>query len=436
MSNDEIPIDNTSVTDQGTSGQSDSNGELLRIVGAKVLLDDGLQTTDVLIEGTHIVAVGLDWSTYNRNLPNRTIDASGLILAPALIDVHGDAFERQLMPRPGVGFPVEAALLETDRQLAANGIATAYHALTLSWEPGLRSVAMAEQIMDALTHLENRLTVDNRVQLRWESFAFEACELVTQTITRSSKPPTLAFNDHTSMVMLHPDMAVQDRPFEQRDDFPLTDIQSDYFASKIKDQSSRSGLSVSEFITLFEKVWARRSQIPETISAMAELAREHGIAMFSHDDTQIETRNYYRSLGAKVAEFPMQVAVGESARSQNDLIVFGAPNVVRGKSHLGSPSATDMISSGLCDVLASDYFYPSLLTAISQLVNTQGFALHEVWPLVSANAAKAVGLADRGSIAPNMQADLVLIDWPENQMPAIRQTFSAGRIAYASMPHK
>ena len=51
---------------------------------------------------------------------------------------------RQVMPRPGVVFPLEAALLDTDRQLAGNGIATAYHALTLSWEPGLRSIAQAQ----------------------------------------------------------------------------------------------------------------------------------------------------------------------------------------------------------------------------------------------------------------------------------------------------
>ena len=33
------------------------------------------------------------------------IDARGLLIAPAIIDIHGDAFERQVMPRPGVTFP-------------------------------------------------------------------------------------------------------------------------------------------------------------------------------------------------------------------------------------------------------------------------------------------------------------------------------------------
>ena len=33
------------------------------------------------------------------------IDASGLMVLPGIVDLHGDAFERQMMPRPGVDFP-------------------------------------------------------------------------------------------------------------------------------------------------------------------------------------------------------------------------------------------------------------------------------------------------------------------------------------------
>lgn len=405
-----------------------------RIAGADVLLAHGLEKTEVWFSDDKILHVGSEPASISSEQSAHTIDARGLILAPALIDVHGDAFEKQIMPRPGVGFPVEPALLETDRQLAANGITTAYHALTLSWEPGLRSVSMAQSITNALTALEPRLCVDNRIQLRWESFAFEACEFIAHTLSQSHKPPTLAFNDHTSMEVLHPDTKVQHRPFEHRHDYPLVDLHSEHFVTRMKERSKRSGLSLDEHTALFEKIWSRRSQVPETINNMASLAREHGVCMFSHDDSQIETRAYFHALGANVAEFPMRMEVAEEARANDNYIVFGAPNVVRGKSHLGSPSATHMISEGLCDVLASDYFYPSMLTAIANLVNNRGYALHEVWPLVSSNAAKAVGLQDRGSISSGMRADLVLIEWPDLQAPVIRQTFCAGRMAYAATP--
>ena len=65
----------------------------------------------------------------------------GALVLPGVVDIHGDAFERQIMPRPRTMFPLDIALLDTDRQLAANGITTAYHGITVSWEPGLRSLA-------------------------------------------------------------------------------------------------------------------------------------------------------------------------------------------------------------------------------------------------------------------------------------------------------
>lgn len=130
------------------------------IEGATVVFGDRLEAASVRLEDGQITAIDgpRDGAT--------SVDGRGHLLGPAFVDVHGDAFERQLMPRPGTILPVEAALLETDRQLASNGIATAFHALTLSWEPGLRSVENGRAVVSALEALAPRLTVDNRVQLR------------------------------------------------------------------------------------------------------------------------------------------------------------------------------------------------------------------------------------------------------------------------------
>ena len=139
--------------------------------GAQVYLPNQIAETTVTVSDGKLVEIG-------GPAVGEVIDARGLILAPALVDVHGDAFERQLMPRPGVYFPMETALLETDRQLAANGIATAYHAITLGWEPGLRDVDRGRALMQSMIDLRPRLAVENRVQLRWETFAFEALEVI------------------------------------------------------------------------------------------------------------------------------------------------------------------------------------------------------------------------------------------------------------------
>src|SRR6266568_4228647 len=96
------------------------------------------------------------------------LDARGLLVLPGIVDIHGDAFERQVQPRPGVEFSAALALAETERQLLANGITTAFHGVTLSWEPGLRSAAAWRTLLDALG--AGRWVCDMRVHMRWEAY--------------------------------------------------------------------------------------------------------------------------------------------------------------------------------------------------------------------------------------------------------------------------
>jgi alpha-D-ribose 1-methylphosphonate 5-triphosphate diphosphatase len=397
------------------------------IEGASVILEDRVETASVRIESGRIT--GIDVARDGA----RVINARGRILAPAFVDIHGDAFERQLMPRPGVMVPEETALLETDRQLAANGIATAYHALTLSWEPGLRSVETGWQIVRALERLSSRLTSENRLQLRWETFCHEAEPLIFHVLSGPGRA-ALAFNDHTTSMLLHPDVPVQDRPFDHIVDYPVTPFDAPRFQKKMADQARRAHVSTDTYIALLTDVWRRRTDVPAHIARMAALARSHQTPMLSHDDSQSETRAYYRSLGATVAEFPMHERVFLAAREAGDPIVLGAPNAMRGGSHLGSPGAADMISRGLCDILASDYFYPALLGAMVRLHADRVAPLPALWRLVSLNPGRAMGLTDRGRIAPGQRADLLLLDWPEGQTPAPLRTWVTGRAGYSALP--
>lgn len=397
------------------------------IEGAKVILEDRVETASVRIESGRIT--GIDVARDGASV----IQARGRVLAPAFVDIHGDAFERQVMPRPGVMVPVETALLETDRQLAANGIATAYHALTLSWEPGLRSVETGWQIVRALERLSPRLTAENRLQLRWETFCHEAEPLISHVLSGPGRA-ALAFNDHTTSMLLHPDVPVQDRPFDQVPDYPVTPFDAPRFQKKMTDQARRAHVSTEGYIALLTGVWQRRADVPAHIARMAALARSHQTPMLSHDDSQAETRAYYRSLGAAVAEFPMHERVFHAAREAGDAIVLGAPNAMRGGSHLGSPGAADMISRGLCDILASDYFYPALLGAMVRLHADRVAPLPALWRLVSLNPARAMGLTDRGRIAPGQRADLLLLDWPEGHTPAPLRTWVTGRAGYSALP--
>jgi alpha-D-ribose 1-methylphosphonate 5-triphosphate diphosphatase len=396
------------------------------VQGASVVFQDRVARADVRFEGGVITAI--DSARDGANV----VDGSGLLLAPALVDVHGDAFERQLMPRPGVMFPLPAAALETDRQLAANGIATAYHALTLGWEPGLRSVETARALFEGLKTLAPRLTVENRLQLRWETFCFEAIDFMAEAL-KGPALPSIAFNDHTSMALLDPSVSMQERPADFDPNYPKVDTSTPEFAQHMTDRAKRSHLTVTEMVALVDKMWARRPDVPAAIARVAALGCEAGAPMFSHDDSQKVQRDYYRNLGARVSEFPMNVRTAQAARDAGDLIVFGAPNAARGGSHLGSsPNAAEMIRQGLCDVLASDYYYPAMLLAVARLRADGVAPLHELWRLISTNAARASNLSDRGTITIGLKADLVLVNWPDGEAPAVERTWVGGREAYSA----
>ncbi|MDJ1009716.1 MAG: alpha-D-ribose 1-methylphosphonate 5-triphosphate diphosphatase [Paracoccaceae bacterium] len=396
----------------------------LLIEGAEVILPDRVERVSVRVEAGRLA---LDAPRDGA----RVLDGRGLLLAPALIDIHGDAFERQIMPRPGVFTPMEVAVFETDRQLVGNGIATAYHALTLSWEPGLRSVARGEAMLAALADLAPRLAAENRVQLRWETFCFEAMEVIERALD-GALLPSIAFNDHTSMAVLHPDTPLQSRPFEHRPDYPVTDFASPAFERKMSSRAARSDVAPEAYVEMIRARWATRNAVPGAIARIGALGAAKAAPMLSHDDSQAETRDFFRGHGAKISEFPMRREVAEAARTAGDWIVFGAPNAARGGSHLGSTSAGEMVAAGLCDILASDYYYPAMLQAVARLRRDGIGGLADLWKLVAENPAAASGLTDRGRIEDGRRADLVLLDWPEAGTPSPVMTLREGRTVFAT----
>src|SRR5258708_8709844 len=103
----------------------------IRIEGGRVLVGDRFEETTVCAGDGVIDAVG------GERGAAATIDARGLMVLPGVVDIHGDAFERQLMPRPGVHFAMDIALFDTDRQVIANGITTVFPRVTWSLQPRL-----------------------------------------------------------------------------------------------------------------------------------------------------------------------------------------------------------------------------------------------------------------------------------------------------------
>ena len=366
----------------------------ISLIGGRVLLPGGEAIADLRLEDGRIAALG----GAARGL---RINAAGVLVLPGIVDIHGDAFERQLQPRPGVDFPARLALRDTEAQLLANGITTAFHGVTLSWEPGLRGIETWRALLDALA--AESWICDMRVHLRWEAYNLDALDTALGAIA-DGRVHLLAFNDHTPAI--------------------LRKVRDPVAGAKF---SERAGMTLDAFRALAERIAAYESDVPAALERISAAARAARIPIASHDDASVAARDAFRALGAGICEFPMAEEVARAARDAGDAVVMGSPNVVRGRSHLGWASAARMAVGGVCSVLSSDYYYPAMARAALNLAGVLGLA--RAWALISAAPADAAGLADRGRIREGLRADIVVVDPGASRVVA---TIAGGGLAFLS----
>ena len=371
------------------------------INGGRALLGSEIVETSLRSAGREIAAVGAEYGRASLD-----IDASELLVLPGIVDLHGDAFERQMMPRAGVDFPVDVALADSDRQAISNGITTVYHGTTWSWEPGLRSGDNARKLLEAIEQMRPQLAADTRFHLRHETYNLDAEARIGKWMSEG-RIDLLAFNDHM--------------------DSTVGDLAKPQKRSRMVE---RTGLSSEAFDRLVERVVARARDVPESIGRLARLARDANVRMLSHDDQSPAMRQASRAQGVNIAEFPVNKETARDAAKAGDFIVFGAPNVVRGGSHTGWTKASDMIARGLCSVLASDYYYPAPLLAAFRLAADRVLPLAEAWNLISATPARAAGLDDRGALTVGHRADIILVDDKVPLRPRIVAVIAAGRLVH------
>jgi alpha-D-ribose 1-methylphosphonate 5-triphosphate diphosphatase len=373
----------------------------LFVEGGRALLGQEILETSIEIADGKIRAVGAEQARGSLG-----IDARGLLVLPGIIDLHGDAFERQMMPRAGVDFPSDVALIDSDRQAIANGITTVFHATTWSWEPGLRSGDTAGKLLQAIESLRPQLAADTRFHLRHETYNLDAETEISRWLS-GGRVDLFAFNDHM--------------------DSTVSSLAKPHKRSRMVD---RTGLSSRQFDDLVERVVARANEVPGSIARLATVARDANVRMLSHDDATPDMRKAFRAQGIAIAEFPVNEETAREAVAGGDFIVFGAPNVVRGGSHTGWTRASDMIEKGLCSILASDYYYPAQLLAAFRLAADGILALPAAWDLISSAPARAAGLADRGLLKPGHRADLILVDDQNQRRPRIVAVIAAGRLVH------
>lgn len=374
------------------------------ITGARVVLPNEIREgLAVLIEDGTIAA--LDPAATAGAV---RMDLPGRLLMPGMIDLHCDALEKEVEPRPNVHFPLDFACAQADKRNAAAGITTVFHALSFAnHELGVRNNAFAAEIARAVHCWQAHALIDNRVHLRYE-VTDESAPQVLGALIENGDAHLMSFMDHSPGQGQFRDVEAY-RAYLARtyktDDAALDDI-------------------------LARKAEAARGAMAR-MEALAVIARAHGIALASHDDDSPEKVDTVAALGAAISEFPVNVETARAARARGLATLFGAPNVLRGKSQSGNMRALDAVLEGVADCLCGDYSPAALLPSVLKLPELAGIALHEAIALVTRNPARAAGLPDRGEIALGKRADLVAVKHLGG-LPQAERVWSAGKPALSA----
>lgn len=363
---------------------------------------------EVLLNGTVRISEGviaqIGNNIYEPGTPE--IDAKDSVVMPGIIDMHTDALEMEINPRPRADMPIDVAFREMERKMSGCGFTTVFHSLHLGYKTGeeaVRSRYSRREVFEKVHLLSQGQTLlKNKIHLRFEVsglYAYDTClELIDKGYVS-----LLSVMDHT--------------PGQGQQSF-------DKFINYCMRNGKTKELAKKEL----EEVLARPKIEGEKLATLVRLARENGISIASHDDDSVEKVKAMQSLGINICEFPINVATAKYAMSAGMHVVGGASNVLRGGSLSDNLNVREAIRDGYINMLCSDYYPPSILHSVWKLVAAGDLSWSEAVALTSLQPAKSVNMDDQtGSIEVGKRADLIIVK-TVGGIPLVTHTIVDGNI--------
>lgn len=367
---------------------------------ARLVLQDEVRHGHLVVREGRIAEIG------EGSAPRSAQDLAGDYVLPGFVELHTDAVEGHLYPRPRVIWNAFAAVTAYDAQIAASGITTVFDSLRV-W-PDKRAVGMDG---DAPLLAATIRQASAAGLLRAEHFVHLRCEVAAdgvvedaQALMESADVRLISLMDHTP----------GQRQFLTEEHFRA------YYMKK-------SGITAAEMDVIVEKRQeAHRLHARPNRARLVELARARGIVLASHDDATTEHIVEAVEDGIAIAEFPTTDIAADGSHAVGIRVLMGAPNVVRGGSHAGNVAAETLARRGVLDIMSSDYVPGSLLLAAFDLPRrVEEISLPQAVAMVSANPAAAAGLTDRGRLAPGLRADFLRVS-DAGPVPVTRAVWRAG----------
>jgi len=348
----------------------------------------------------------IDWGSASSPAAE---DWEGDWLLPGLVELHTDNLEKHLVPRPGVIWNATSATVTHDAQCAAAGITTVLDSIVIGDmdQGGTRSQTY-ETTISALhaCRAAGLMRVDHRLHLRCEVSAPD----IVETFQRYADDPLVemaSVMDHTPGQRQWRDLAKYRRYSERNGS-----LRDDEYEQMVRERAQQQALHAAR----------HRAEVVAG-------CRSRGIPLASHDDTELEHVQLAREEQVSMSEFPTTVHAAQAAREAGMAIIMGGPNLVKGGSHSGNVSAAELARLDLLDIMSSDYVPASLIQSAFLLHEQQGWSLPRAVAAVSINPARAIGLDDRGALAPGLRADFLRVRSVAG-MPIVLGAWSAGQRAF------
>ncbi|GAA3957904.1 alpha-D-ribose 1-methylphosphonate 5-triphosphate diphosphatase [Allohahella marinimesophila] len=327
-------------------------------------------------------------------------------LMPGIVDIHGDAFERHITPRAGTQFPLELALGANDHGLIGAGITSFFYSITDGFEPGPRSRDTVRTLIEAVESLRPRMRCHGYIHIRHELVNTALHEELMGWLIEG-RIDLLSLNDH----------------------LPPADNEAK-IQRYLQGLARRVSMSDSESRDFIAALQAERETGLAQVSELSACAVEHGIRLASHDDRDDRDLEQALARGVSIAEFPMSLTLASRLRSEGIKVLLGAPNLVRGGSHVGGLDVEEALRHGQIDALCSDYHYASLFHAPFLIARMGLLPLDKAWKLVSEYPAAAVGLGNRTArIEVGYDADFLMMSALDGNPLSLRQVVAGGKLA-------
>lgn len=375
------------------------------ITNARVITPaEVLEKASIQVEQGVIVKIDSSNNTEANGLP--VIDAQGNIVMPGIIDIHTDALDAEVIPRPGADIPVAVAFRELERKMSGCGFTTVYHSLHLGYvsaETHSRSKYTRAEIFDGVYNSAlGQTLLNNKIHLRFELSGVDAYDECFKLIDRGYVQ-LLSVMDHTPG-------------------------QGQFSRENFMRVSEKMGMSTEQAQLEFDQLVARPRIEGEQLQRLLDHARRHGIPVASHDDDSVEKVDFMRNLGVDICEFPITMDTAAHAAELGMHVVGGASNILRGGSLSGNVSMTEAVLKGYVDTLCSDYYPPAIIHSVFKLHREHNLPLPQAVNLATLNPAKAVGIDQyTGSLEVGKDADLLIVRLID-EIPMVTHTVVKGNL--------